>query len=326
MSNGPGRNHREGMSILDLMDMFPTEESASAWFESQIWPDGRHCPHCGSISTRETKIRKPMPYWCTDCRAYFSVRTGSAIECSRLPLRKWAIAIYLTLTNLKSVSSMKLHRDLKITQKSAWYVLHRLREAWGDDDESFSGPVEIDEKYMGGKRRNMPAKKRKLMTGRGSVGKTAIVGARDRPTKRVKAKVIPDTTKETLQGFVQDVANPGAQIYTDEHKSYVGMPFPHESVKHSVSEYVRDQAHTNGMESFWASLQRAHTGTFHKISPKHLHRYVQEFAGKHNIRDADTIQQMENTVAKLVGRRLMYSDLTQKNGLPSGARSPSGKS
>ena len=263
-----------------------------------------------------------MPYRCSDCRSYFSVRTGSAIECSRLPLRKWAIAIYLTLTSLKSVSSMKLHRDLGITQKSAWFVLHRLREAWGDqpDDEPFAGPVEVDETYMGGKRKNMPKAKRRTLTGRGSVGKTAVVGAKDRATKRVKAKVVQNTDKATLQGFVADTAAPGAQVYTAEHASYEGMPFPHEAVKHSVAEYVCGQAHTNGVESFWSMLQRAHDGTFHKISPKHLNRYVQEFAGKHNVRDQNTIDQMQDTVARLVGTRLMYSDLTAQNGLASGAR------
>ncbi len=114
------------------MDIFPTEEAATEWFEAQIWPNGRHCGHCGSVKTRKVPNAKPMPYWCTDCRSYFSVRTGTAIARSHIPLRKWAIAIYLCLTSLKSVSSMKLHRDLEISKKSAWFMLHRLREAWAD--------------------------------------------------------------------------------------------------------------------------------------------------------------------------------------------------
>lgn len=124
--SGPGKSDRAGISLYELTEMFPDEASAVHWFESQVWPHGeRHCGHCGSTKTRATKSGKPMPYWCSDCRSYFSVRTGTALECSRLPLRKWAFAIYLVLTNLKSVSSMKLHRDLKVTQKTAWFMIHR---------------------------------------------------------------------------------------------------------------------------------------------------------------------------------------------------------
>ena len=126
MKKAPGKAHREGISIIELMDLFPDEDTATKWFETQVWPTGRCCGHCGGINTSEVPNAKPMPYWCTDCRSYFSVRTGTAIARSKIPLRKWAIAIYLCLTSLKSVSSMKLHRDLKITQKSAWFMLHRL--------------------------------------------------------------------------------------------------------------------------------------------------------------------------------------------------------
>ncbi len=323
MAQAPGKSNREGISLIEMMNMFPTEDAAIKWFDQCRWPDGeRYCPHCGSVSVAVIVSGKPMPFRCRDCRNHFSVRSGTAMERSKIPLRKWAVAIYLTLTSLKSVSSMKLHRDLRITQKSAWFMLHRLRQAWDNqtDDEPFAGPVEVDETYMGGKRKNMPKAKRKTLTGRGSVGKTAVVGAKDRATKRVRAKVVQNTDKATLQGFVADTAAPGAQVYTDEHASYEGMPFPHEAVKHSVAEYVRGQAHTNGVESFWSMLQRAHDGTFHKISPKHLNRYVQEFAGKHNVRDQNTIDQMQDTVARLVGSRLLYTDLTAKNGLASGAR------
>ena len=166
----------------------------------------------------------------------------------------------------------------------------------------------------------MPAKKRKLLKGRGPVDKTAVVGAKDRATKRVKAKVVRDTTKATLQGFVADTAAPGAQVYTDEAPAYVGMPFPHESVKHSVKEFVRGQAHTNGVESIWSMLARAHDGTFHKFSAKHLDRYVQQFSGKHNVRDANTVDIMGSVVHGLVGKQLPYAVLTADNGLSSGAK------
>ena len=144
---------------------------------------------------------------------------------------------------------------------------------------------------------------------------------KDRDSNKVTAQVVTDTDATTLQGFVTEHAAPDAKVYTDDAAAYKGMPFDHESVRHSVGEYVRDMAHTNGVESFWSMLKRAHKGTFHKISPKHLDRYVQEFAGKHNIRDSGTLAQMRGTVARLVGRNLLYRDLIADNGLASGARS-----
>ncbi len=150
----PGKHHREGMSLVQLMDLFPTEEAAHDWFVEQRWSkNGRHCPRCGSIDAAPSK--RQFTFWCPDCKQRFSVRTGTILEESRLPLRKWAIAIYLHLTSLKGVSSMKLHRDINVTQKTAWFMLQRIRKAWASEDISpFTGPVEVDETYMGGKERN----------------------------------------------------------------------------------------------------------------------------------------------------------------------------
>ena len=306
--SAPGKAHREGITLMQLADMFPDEKAAREWFEAQRWSSGRHCPRCGSERTHEASHAK-SPYRCTDCRAYFSVKTGTALEGSKVPLRKWAFAVYLEVTSLKGVSSMKLHRDLGVTQKTAWFMLHRLREAWAQEGEGpFAGPVEVDETYMGGLEKNKHAKD-KIRAGRGAVGKTAVVGAKDRETNQVRAVVVGDTDKSTLQGFVSAHVAPGATIYTDEAKAYRGIPFDHETVRHSVGEYVSGQASTNGIESFWSMLKRAHKGTFHKISPKHLQRYVNEFAGRHGIREQDTLDQMNSVVAGMVGRRLMYRDL-----------------
>ena len=320
----PGKAHREGLTVVELMDIFPTEEAASTWFESVVWEDGRYCPKCGNTETKAVPNAKPMPYWCKGCRSYFSVRTGTPMARSNIPLRKWAIAIYLCITSLKSVSSMKLHRDIGVSQRAAWFMLHRIREAWGEDgdEEPFDGPVEVDETYMGGKRKNMSNAKRKELagTGRGAVGKTAVIGMKDRATNQVRAEVITETDGETLQDFVEENTEEDATVYTDEAAAYKGVEREHEAVRHSVSQYVRGQAHTNGIESFWAMLKRAHAGTFHKISPKHLDRYVREFAGKHNHRDSGTLIQMRDTVARLVGRNLLYRDLIARNGLSNAGR------
>lgn len=306
----PGKSYREGISIIELAEMIPDEAAATKWFESILWNGERACPKCGSLDTRECKNHRPMPYFCRDCKGYFSIRTGTVLERSHIPLKKWAWAIYLWTTSLKGVSSMKLHRDLKISQKSAWFMAHRLRETFTETDIQFDGPVELDETYMGGKRRNMHKAKRQECTGRGPHEKTPVVGMKDRETNQVSAKVMDYVTGENLQGFVSERVHNETMVYTDDAAAYRAFP-NHESVKHSVGEYVRNQAHTNGIESFWAVLKRAHTGTFHHFSRKHLQRYLNEFCGRHNLRPQDTIAQMRSIVAAMVGKRLMMTHLTK---------------
>lgn len=314
MPNGPGKSHRKGMSLFEIMDMFPNEEVAEEWFEEVRWgierkPD--HCPKCGCCGKiKRYENRKSSPFYCKACKSYFSVRTDTVMSHSAIPLRKWAIATYLWTTSLKSVSSMKLHRDLQISQKSAWFMAHRLREAWGEGNRcGKKGPVEVDETYIGGREANKHGN-RKLKAGRGAVGKAIVAGARDRKSNTVSAKVVEDTRRDTLHGFVADNTESDTQVYTDDHSSYKGMDNPHGVVKHSVSEYVRDQAHTNGIESFWALLKRGYHGTFHHFSEKHLQRYVNEFACRHNLRPLDTYDMMEHSAAMMTGKRLTYRELT----------------
>ena len=322
---GPGKANREGVSLMQLADMFPDEASAVAWFEGLVWSNGRYCPRCGCAETTEAAATSGLPYYCPGCKRAFSVKIGTALERSKVPLRKWVFAIYLEMTSLKGVSSMKLHRDVGVTQKTAWFMLHRIREAWSQEREAlFAGPVEADETYIGGKRKNMSNAKRKELagTGRGTVGKEAVAGVKDRDTNCVAARRMEATDAGALQGFVREHAAPGATLYTDEAKAYAGMPeFKHEAVNHSAKEFVRDMAHTNGMESFWAMLKRGYVGTYHKISPKHLQRYVNEFAGRHNVRPLDTLDQIQSVVIGMVGKRLTYKATIADNGLPSGARS-----
>ena len=309
MANAPGRSDRETISLMELFEMFPTEDSAREWFENRIWPNGRHCPRCGNTETIECTGKPPMPYYCPACKRHFSVRIGTILESSKVSLKKWVIAIYLHLTSLKGVSSMKLHNDIQVTQKTAWFMLQRIRKAFEDDDDwPFGGPIEVDEAYFGGKEANKHADK-KLNAGGGTVGKTVVAGAKDRASGHIDAQVVPDTTKRTLHGFVEERADFDATVYTDEHVSYEGIPFDHESVKHSVSEYVRDQAHVNGLESFWALLKRGYHGTYHHMSGKHLERYINEFAGRHNDRPSDTIDQMAHMAQGMTGKQLRYQDL-----------------
>ena len=318
----PGKHFRQGMTLIEAMGMFPDDAAAEAWFVKVRWPAGPACPYCGSVNVLSGAKHKTMPYRCREreCRKRFSVRTATVMEASNIAYQKWALAVYLFMTSLKSVSSMKLHRDLGVTQKTAWHLAHRLRKAFESESGLFAGPVEVDETYMGGKRKNMSKSKREELTGRGVVGKTAVVGAKDRTTNQVRARAVESTNKATIHGFVADHTAPDAMVYTDDALVYETVPNPHKAVNHSALEYVRGDVHTNGMESFWSMLKRAYRGTFHKMSEKHLDRYVREFAGKHNLRDLDTLDIMGAIVLAMDGKRLKYTQLIADNGLDSGAR------
>ena len=307
----PGKSYRKGLTLIELTKKFSSDEVAGKWFAENRWPEGPYCPYCGSFNVQSNIKHKTMTHRCRNCegRKMFSLKTGTIMQGSNLGYQVWAIAIYLLTTNLKGVSSMKLHRDLGITQKSAWHLAHRLRQSFKVEDCRFSGTVEVDETYVGGLEKNKHENK-KLKQGRGATGKTVVIGVKERESKKVKAEVITNTKRPTLHGFIDENIETGSAVYTDDFRSYEKLDgYDHQSVKHSVGEYVNDQIHINGMESFWSMLKRAHKGTYHKMSKKHLNRYVSEFAGRHNIREQDTIVQMSMLSKGMTNKQLPYKEL-----------------
>ncbi|MDE0634067.1 MAG: IS1595 family transposase [Caldilineaceae bacterium] len=299
---------KEGLSIIQLFQIFPNDDAALEWFEGTRWKQGRFCPHCKGTDTYEVASKKPQPYRCPDCEKYFSVTTGTVMQSSKVPLQKWAIAIYLLATQPKGISSVQLAKHLGVTQKTAWAMAQKIREGWNVGQIRLGGTIEVDETYIGGKEKNKHSKKNHA--GRGSVGKIPVVGAKQRDGK-VYAEPVASTDAGTLTQFILDTVEDKSVVYTDERKSYsrVRKHFYHDTVSHGRGEYVNVDTHTNGIESFWACLKRGYHGTYHYMSPQHLHRYVNEFTGRVNVRDFDTIDQMALMFKRMCGKTLKYYEL-----------------
>ena len=306
------KSARKRVSLYEFMAKFNTEEKAMKYFEGHRWGDNRNCPRCGSVETKEA-THKTMPYWCSSCRKYFSVKIGTPMEGSHISYTKWIMAIYLMSTSLKGVSSTKLGNDLGVKQSNAWFLAHRIRQGWADTaSELFGKVVEVDEAYLGGLEKNKH-KKKKLNKGRGTVGKEAVVAIKDRKDKKVKALRVESTDAQTLHWIILSHVSEGTKVYTDDHKGYSGIDkhgFEHETVHHSIGEYVRGEAHTNGVESFWALLKRGYYGIYHRMSVKHLQKYIDEFSNRNNVRPMDTMDQINATIYGLMKtKKLTYREM-----------------
>lgn len=242
-----------------------------------------------------------MPFRCRACRKQLSVRTSTLMQSSRLGLHVWTIAVYFMLTGIKGTAAMKLHRDLGVPCTSAWRLAHRIRETWRVASPAFAGPVEADKTYVCGLEKNRHAYE-KLYTDGWTISKSSVAGVRDRATGRVSADVVPNSVRPTMRTFVRERRQLGAPVYTDEALAYRVLPY-HESVRHSVHEWVNDQAHTNILECSWSFLKRGHHGINHMMSPKRLHRHVRDLAGGHSQCALDTIDRTRRMVHGILGKQ-----------------------
>ena len=309
---------RTGMSLAGFFRRFPDDKSAEAWFAEHRWPGGPRCGHCGSENVAVVASRRPMPYRCRSCRRHFSVKTGTPMRGSNLGAQTWLLGIFVIVSNPKGRSSVQLAADLGITQKSAWHLGHRIRAALADGSlPGFDGPVEADETYIGGRERNKHAG-RKQRLGRGPVGKSPVIGVKDRSSGKVAAVPVHEVTTDTATAMVSATTQPGADVFTDGSRVYdplEAMGFRHARVMHSIGEYVRGAVSTNGVENYWSHLKRTYIGTYHYWSDFHLRRYVEEHSFRYNRRNRHVLARMSEAVDLMEGRSLPWRELV-KAGCP----------
>lgn len=297
-------------SLFALLQAFPDEESCVRHLEQLRWPHGVICPCCGCTGSTY-KLTRGSIYKCGDCGKQFSVRKGTIFEESRLPLQKWFMAVWLVTNARKGIASTQLAREIGVTQKTAWFMLGRLREvaaSMGETGGPIDGTVEADETWIGGKEKNKHRSKRSKL-GRGPAGKLPVLGAINRDG-RVRAVLADDVTKYTIHQFIRETVSAGANLHTDESKTYLGLDgYNHSRVNHAMGEYVNGDVHTNTCESFWAMLKRGHYGIFHQMSQKHLHRYLNEFAARWNMTEMTGAQRLDSMLEATPGLRLTYERL-----------------
>jgi transposase-like protein len=302
---------KEFSSIIDLLKKFPDEQTCIDQLEAIRWGG-----HVVSPYNAESKVYKCAgnKYKCKETAKYFNVRTGTIFEDTKLPLRTWFLAIYLIASHKKGISSHQLARDLSITQKSAWFVLHRVRYAFNHKDfiAAMSGTVELDETYVGGRASNKHISKRGKTKGRGTgtVDKTPVFGMLERGGN-VQAVVVPDAKAITLVPIIHERIKPNTHLITDDWNSYkkVGPLYSHSIVKHTTSQYVTESgAHTNGIEGFWGLFKRGIIGIYHHISREHTQKYVDEFTYRYNTRELSESARFNLLLTNTAGR-LTYEQL-----------------
>lgn len=299
-------------TLIEAVIYFSDLNVCTEFVAQMRWPEGPVCERCGGMDHSYLTTRR---LWkCKGCKRQFSVKVGTIFEDSALGLNKWLPAVWLIANSKNGISSHELARAVGVTQKSSWFMLHRIRLAMQSGSfEKIDGIAEVDETFIGGKARNMHADKRaRKITGTGGKDKTVVVGALERGGK-VRATVAADRSARTLQGFVQEHVAPGGTVYTDALSSYAGLgkDYTHETVDHAV-EYVNGQVHSNGIENFWSLLKRGLHGTYVSVEPFHLFRYLDERMFTFNTRDLTDLGRFTYTLGSVAGRRLTYTDLTGK--------------
>ncbi len=308
------KEQQDIISIDRFYREIPDEAAAVAFVENRLWGDTPYCPRCGRENVYRVESGRPMSHRCRDCNRYFSVRIGTVMEGTNLPLRKWLLAIHLMHTDRKGVSSVQLAKSLDIGQHAAWFLQHRIREAMEEGDLMMGEIIQVDEANIGGKERWKHADKK--LHKRWPEGKIKVMGFKeDGPGGRVKAFPMWQADNKALEKAVLDNVKPGSTVYTDSHPAYRNLAshgFDHGTVNHGVGEYVNGKVTTNGIESFWALLKGAYRGTYHYISWKHLHRYVNECAARLNAGQGNGFKTIGKVLTGMRGKRLMYKDLIAK--------------
>ncbi len=302
-------------TLQEAIVFFSDKETCTTFMAQLRWPDGVTCPNCEGKAVSYLSTR--FMWKCKACKKQFSVKQGTVMEDSPIGLDKWLAAIWLIANCKNGVSSYEIHRAISVTQKSAWFLLHRIRLAMQTGTfEKMSGTVEADETFIGGLSRNMHKHVREArITGPGGCGKTIVFGLLERhgDGSKVRAKVILNRTQETLQGEVRCHVEPGSNVYTDAHRSYLGLSadYVHEFTDHA-EEYVRGNVHSNGIENFWSLLKRSIKGTYVSVEPFHLFRYLDEQAFRFNERKKTDGQRFLEVISLIQGKRLEYKQLTGK--------------